>query len=133
MYSHRLTICTPVSLISRANSIARSMDPDVGGANSFSSVQATKAGGTYSICDTWVRENFYLQAPQLLSNPSLLHQIVVADYTSRWPDLIAPSLEDCTSFLSSSKVILSVRDSRTLEEILAPEDFTLVPPPLMEI
>ena len=133
MYSHRLTICTPLSLVSQANSIARSMDPDVGGAESFSSVQATKAGVIYSVCDTWGRESFFNQASILLSDPSLLHQICQADYTSRWPDLIAPSLEDCASFLSSSKVILSVRDSRTLEEILAPEDFPLVPPPSQEI
>ena len=133
MYSHRLTICTPISLIPQANSIARSMDPDVGGSESFSSVQASRAGVIYFICDTWVRESFFTQASILLSDPSLLHQICQADYTSRWPDLIAPSLEDCASFLSSSKVILSVRDSRTLEEILAPEDFTLVPPPSQEI
>lgn len=133
MYSHRLTICTPLSLIPQANSIARSMDPDVGGDQSFSFVQATKAGVTYSICDTWVRENFYTQASILLSDPSLLHQICQADYTSRWADLIAPSLEDCTAFLSASKVLLTTRDSRTLEEILIPEGFTLVPPPVTEI
>ena len=114
-YSHRLTICTPVSLLSVANKIAAALDPDVGGSQSFSSVLTTTG---QVVCDVWIRETFSVQAQAILSDPSILYQLCLSDYESRWPDLIPPTLEECSKFISDSVILIGPRNSTPLSELL---------------
>jgi len=128
MYSHRLTIATPFALLDLANSIARSMDPDVGGAESFAGVRALKGNAEYVICDVWVRESFALQAQAMLADPKILSAAVAQDYLTRWPDLTAPTLQACAQFLADSLISITTRDNRPLPAILQPLGLTLIPP-----
>lgn len=128
-YSHRLTIAAPVAMIDTANAIARSMDPDVGGAESFASVRATDPNGAeYVVCDVWVRENFATQAAAMLGNPALLHGACAADYAARWPDLPAPTTPECEAFIESSLIRIEPRTGRDLAEVLTDMGAALVPP-----
>jgi hypothetical protein len=126
-YTHRLTICSPVALIDSANAIARSMDPDVGGDESFSNVRATDANAAeFVICDVWVREQFATQATAMLGNPAILHAGCAADYASRWPDLTAPTLAECQQFITLSAIHIEPRSDKPLADVLAPLGLTLV-------
>lgn len=128
-YSHRLTIAAPVAMIDSANQIARSMDPDVGGAESFASVRATDANGAeYVVCDVWVRENFALQAAAMLNSPAMLHGACAQDYAARWPDLTPPTLADCTQFVTNSLIHIEGRSGKSLTDLLEPLGLDLVIP-----
>jgi hypothetical protein len=119
MYSRRLTIATPATMIDTANSIARSMDQDVGGDESFASVRATDPDGNeYVICDVWVRENFATQAGAMLTNSAILHAACAADYAARWPDLTAPTLAECSQFVKMSAIHIEERSERTVGDVL---------------
>jgi hypothetical protein len=128
MYSHRLTIATPASMIDTANAIARSMDPDVGGSESFASVRATDPNGAeFVVCDVWVREAFANQAQAMLANPAILHAACAADYAARWFDLTAPTLAECTQFVTMSAIHIEARSERTVGNVLGPLGLELVP------
>lgn len=96
-YSETLTITLPASLANIAASIARSLDPDVGGEYSF---QPSEDGDTIS-CTTPCEPHFLAQAQYMIAHPEALFAAVAADYATRWPDLIAPTLAECTLFCSS--------------------------------
>ena len=40
------------------------------------------------------------QAHAMLLDAALLHSVVAADYAARWPDLTAPTLAECQSFVA---------------------------------
>lgn len=128
-YTQRLTICAPVALIASANAIALSMDPDVGGAESFAGVRATGANGAeFVVCDVWVRGHFATQANAMLHNAALLHGACAADYAARWPDLTAPTLAECQQFITQSAIHIEPRSDKPLADVLVPLGLTLVPP-----
>lgn len=99
-YSERLTITLPASIADIAASIARSLDPDTGGEFSF---QASEDGSTIS-CTTPCEPKFKAQAEYMMLHPEALHAAVAADYASRWPDLVAPTLADCEAFCGAAVV-----------------------------
>lgn len=127
-YSHRLTIAAPVAMIDTANAIARSMDPDVGGDQSFASVRATKDGTEFVVCDVWVRDTFAAQAAAMLGNPAILHGACAVDYAARWPDLTAPTLGECEAFISQSLIRIEPRSGRDLTEMLTDMGAAMLPP-----
>lgn len=96
-YSERLTITLPSALADIAASIARSLDPDVGGEFSF---QASEDGSTIS-CTTPCEPQFKAQAEYMMLRPEALHAAVAADYAARWPDLKCPTLDDCRAFCTA--------------------------------
>ena len=93
-YSETLTITLPSELADIAASIARSLDPDVGGEYSF---QPSEDGKTIS-CTTPCEPLFKARAEYMMAHPEALHAAVSADYATRWPDLIAPTLDECRMF-----------------------------------
>ena len=93
-YSETLTITLPATLADIAAAIARSLDPDVGGYASFS---PSEDGQTIS-CTTPCEALFKAQAEYMMLHPEALHAAVSADYATRWPDLVAPTLSDCMLF-----------------------------------
>lgn len=93
-YSETLTITLPASLAGIAASIARSLDPDVGGEHSFT---PSEDGLTIS-CTTPCEPVFKAQAEYMMLHPEALHAAVSADYATRWPDLVAPTLAECEAF-----------------------------------
>lgn len=103
-YSHRLTITIPAALYEVACAIARSLDPDTGGADSFG---GRLQGDPPAVPDAYstatpCTAQFAQQAQVMAANPSLLHAVVSADYSARWPDLTPPTLADCQAFCAGA-------------------------------
>lgn len=93
-YSERLTLTLPASLLDIANSIARAMDPDAGGAETYRLVEGSPTITMTTPCTP----EFKAQAQYMMANPDALHAAVAADYAVRWPDLPVPTLADCQAF-----------------------------------
>lgn len=101
-YSATLTITVPASLYDTACAIARALDPDVGGANSFGpQIDGAKTYTTSTPCTP----EFASQVPLLLADPEALLALVAADYADRWPDLTAPTLDECNAFCAGVVVV----------------------------
>lgn len=97
MYNKTISIKLPALLADVASAIGRALDPDVGGAASFSLSDDEQTISTSTPCTA----EFYEQAQAMLADPALLHQAVVDDYAARWADLTPPSLADCEFFCAS--------------------------------
>ena len=105
-YSETLTITLPATLADIAASIARSLDPDVGGEYSFKPdvigyTEGDKPEPIYGktiSCTTPCEPMFLAQAEYMMLHPEALHAAVSADYATRWPDMVAPTLADCMAF-----------------------------------
>ena len=93
-YSRTLSLRLPASLLPIAQAISRALDPDTGGADSW-----TLEGDTITT-STPCTEDFYAQAQAMLADPALLHGAVSADYVARWSDMTPPTLEDCQAFIA---------------------------------
>lgn len=127
-YTHRGTCAVPAALQALANAIWRALDPDTGGDLSFDTLRATDTSGaeyalTLALCTT----DFAAQAPYLIATPAALHQVVAADYATRWPDLVPPSPEDVAEFCSSARIVVTDR-SLGFDEHLVELGLTLPPP-----
>ena len=104
-YDHTITLTIPASLYDIACAISRAMDPDSGGAASYGprtrmvdDVEVTP--DTYTTSAPCTQE-FYAQAQAMLSDPAMLFAAVSQDYATRWPDLTAPTLAECESFIAA--------------------------------
>ena len=108
-YSETLTITLPATLADIAASIARSLDPDVGGEYSFKPdvigyTEGDKPEPIYGktiSCTTPCEPHFLAQAEYMMLHPEALHAAVSADYATRWPDLPCPTLADCQAFCAA--------------------------------
>ena len=103
-YDHRLILTLPADMLDIGRSIARALDPDTGGYESFT--PDTVEGNIVSYtADTPCTEQFYQGALYMLDNPEALYQKVIDDYSARWGDLVPPTLEDCQLFCSRITVL----------------------------
>lgn len=109
-YTHSLTIRVPASLYDTACAIARSMDPDTGGADSFGprtrreGLNGPEVTPDHYETVTPCTEEFHAQAHAMLHDAALLHAVVTADYAKRWPDLTAPTLTECEAFVAGAAI-----------------------------
>lgn len=105
-YSETFSIKLPASLLAIANNIVRSLDPDLGGADTFTIKQTgSNPDNTPIYSDTIsmttaCEPQFKAQAGYLLANPDALHAQIVLDYATRWPTLPVPTLSDVVAFCS---------------------------------
>lgn len=110
-YNHHLHIRIPASLYDIGRAVGRAMDPDRGGAESFGPKfrRDTPEGPEYAPdhydCETPCTEEFHAQAHAMLHDAALLHAVVTADYAARWPDLTAPTLAECQSFVAGCEIV----------------------------
>lgn len=54
---------------------------------------------------------FAAQALAMASNPAMLHYAVTADYATRWPDLIPPTLTECEAFCAGASLSSPITDT----------------------
>ena len=94
MYDATLSIGLPAELADIAAAIGRALDPDVGGADSFTLSEDGLTISTSTPCTS----AFAQQAAYMLGHPEALHAAVSADYAARWADLVPPTLEECEQF-----------------------------------
>lgn len=117
-YTHRGTCAVPIALRALANSIWRALDPDTGGGLSFDTLRASGAAGVeYSLTSALCTTAFAEQAPYLIATPAALHQVVAADYATRWPDLVPPSAEDVAEFCSLARIVVTDRATAFAEHL----------------
>ena len=115
-YTEILSMQIPSEFAIQASKIARALDPDVGGAESFQrkiegyeeSLDPEYPNSTpiYSndlYCSVLVTEEFKAQALGIFADTSgeTLFTVVQQDYANRWSDLEAPTLEDCKAFIAN--------------------------------
>lgn len=114
-YDATLTITVPAALYDTACSIARALDSDVGGANSFGPRTTLDADGNTVTPDSYTTSTpctseFKSQAIAMLADPAMLHYAVSADYAARWADLTPPTLSECEAFCAGAVVEVPVVD-----------------------
>ena len=107
MYDATLSIMLPAELSDIAAAIGRALDPDVGGADSFTLSSDALTISTSTPCTS----EFAAQAAYMLVHPEALHAAVSADYAARWADLVPPTLAECEAFCAG--VILPQPDVAT--------------------
>lgn len=100
-YTAKLRIEVPAELYGVACAIARALDPDTGGHLSYG--PRIDDATSYST-ETPCTPEFAAQAIAMLSNPSMLHAVVSADYAARWADLVPPTLAECEAFCAGAVV-----------------------------
>lgn len=106
-YTERLIVTIQPNLIDIGRSITRALDPDLGGAESWTAVRNTGDETSEPDCyiaDTPCTLEFKEKALYLLNNPESLFQAVSADYASRWVELVPPTLEECEMFCANAQV-----------------------------
>lgn len=102
----RVTVSgVPSEMESVASAIGRSMDIDVGGADSF-----VKGEDGKLVAKTWANEEFANMFQYLFQNPEALHMAIVSDYEKRWQGLTPPSLEDIIQFCSVADMNITSTD-----------------------
>lgn len=115
-YNYNVTITVPKSQAATAAKVGMCMDPDSGGAASWSPeilgytapilidgmvVQGEPIFGDTIFVSTPCQKEFHDQVPVLLANPALLHYTLVAALKERFPDVKAPTLEEVEAFCAS--------------------------------
>lgn len=91
----------PADLLPIARAIARALDPDFGGYDSWT----LSEDGLTIFTSTPCTAEFYAQAQYLMAHPEALHAAVCADYVARWADLVPPTLAECERFCTA--IVLS--------------------------
>jgi hypothetical protein len=109
-YSASITITVPAALYSVACAVARALDPDVGGADSFG---PEREDATEYTTTTPCVPAFAAQALAMVSNPAMLHYAVAADYATRWHDLTPPTLAECEAFCAEAVITVTGLDDDT--------------------
>jgi hypothetical protein len=113
-YTERLIVTISPDLLDIGRSITRALDVDVGGYNSWTPVRDDPADAESLIvayvADTPCTAEFKAQALAMLAQPELLHAAVSADYTERWADFEAPTLEECAAFCAGAVLPVEVTE-----------------------
>lgn len=94
IYTESISITLPAELADTASRIARTVDPDFGGASSF---HPDPDGLTISVTTPCTPE-YKAAMLRLQGDPAALHGMASADYARRWPDLVPPTLAECEAF-----------------------------------
>jgi len=105
-YTEQIRMTLPLGLEAIAAAIGRALDPDVGGAESWSRFITGYDGmnpiyGDVLICQSLCTPAFKQQALAMSAAPDLLHAACAADYAARWTEHTPPTLEDCQAFCAA--------------------------------
>ena len=105
-YSSKLRIEIPSFLYDVACNIARALDPDVGGVDSFGPrLQGDPPAQLLNyFTETPCTSEFAEQVINMLKYPEVLHSVVSADYSARWQEYDSPTLQDCIDFCMQAQV-----------------------------
>ena len=118
-YDHTLTLTIAPDLLLIGKTIARALDPDTGGYESFTPVLDGENIVAYTT-STPCTASFYEQAMAMLEAPEMLHYAVTQDYAARWADLTPPTLEECQQFCAG--VVLPAEPEPQPEPEPVPQD-----------
>ncbi len=102
-YSHNVVIIIPESLQAVANAIARALDPDTGGAKTFTRLYTDGADNFFATSTPCV-ESFAATVQAIVDGQFPLFALVSQTYVTRWPEETPPSAEDCAAFVAAAVI-----------------------------
>lgn len=106
IYTHTLTCIIPAPIGSIGAAVARMLDPDTGGAESFA-IQLSSTGKTpasHLAMSMPCSEGDYLAAQHLFTQPALLLASIERDFALRFPDATLPTLAEIEGFCGQSAI-----------------------------
>lgn len=103
IYNHIISIKLPASLADIAAKVGKALDDDVGGEHNFHRDITGYDGETPIYADTistsvMCTSDFKAQSDYMMLHPEALFAACQADYATRWPELVPPTLEECERF-----------------------------------
>jgi hypothetical protein len=117
IWPHRVILIVPASLLDTANKIGRALDPDTGGADTFSTPLPNATNPTHYGASTAAAESFVQTVQAVMSGQASLFDAVAADYALRWPGLAVPTVEECDAFLVQATIRVDVPWNDVLAEL----------------
>lgn len=105
IYNHTISLKLPFSLADIAAKVGKALDDDVGGEHNFHRDITGYDGETPIYADTistsvMVTADFKAQSDYMMEHPEALFAACAADYATRWPDLVPPTLAECEAFVA---------------------------------
>ncbi len=105
IYNHTISLKLPLSLADIAAKVGKALDDDVGGEHNFHRDIISFDGETPIYGDTistsvMVTADFKAQSDYMMLHPEALFAACAADYATRWPELVPPTLEECEAFVA---------------------------------
>ncbi len=110
IYTHRMTCIIPAPLGVIGAAVARAIDTDTGGAESFVPMDAeygaegniTKPPTKLWVSNCPVIERFAQAIPYLLSDPAALLATIELDLSLRFPEVVPPTLAEVQAFCAAA-------------------------------
>lgn len=107
-YNAQVTTKVAAPLYRIACAIAKALDTDIAGERNYGPEKLPDGSiPEFYVSTVPCAQEFADNVPVLLGNPAALHAIVSTDYAVRWPELQAPSLEECKLFCTAVQVIVT--------------------------
>lgn len=109
-YDAHISITVPASLADVAALVGRALDPDTGGAESFTrdvlgyDADDQPVYGDTVTCSTVCHAAFRARALAMLADPAILFYACATDYARRWPEHTPPTLAQCIVFVQAATV-----------------------------
>lgn len=110
IYTHTIVCTIPAPLNAIGAAVARMLDPDTGGAESFA-IKLSKTGkapATHLAMSMPCSEGDYLAAPYLLGDSAMLLSSIERDNDTRWPESEPPTIKQIESFVAG--VVFEIPD-----------------------
>lgn len=121
-YTSRLTVAVPMANMPIAQPIAQAFDPDTGGKKSFDIIRAKDANGNlWAISDGACRPETAAGILIFQANPGHLKAYIDQDFAARFPEEVAPTLAECTTFCNA----ICVATGKELADALAEMELLL--------
>ena len=108
-----ITIPATAEMYKIGYAISLALNPDKGETSNFGSEFIQDAEGNpvrpevYTTYTFPCSDNFAATAQALASDPIMMFNACATDYATRWPELQAPSLEECKLFCTAVQVIVT--------------------------
>ena len=109
-YNHMVTFIVPRDQQYNAKKISRSLDPDIGGFEAFETYLSAngETPATHVAYSTPCRESFLQLLEALTADSVTLKAAVDADYSARWQNEVAPSLDECAALLANLQIYIEL-------------------------
>ncbi len=104
IYNHTISLKLPFSLADIAAKVGKALDDDVGGEHNFHRDILSFDGENPIYADTistsvMCTADFKAKVDYMMLHPEALFAACAADYATRWPELVPPTLEECEEFV----------------------------------
>ena len=108
-YTNYVVLIIPedAGIIATAKAASRALDPDMGGYEAFQQV-VTDGVANFRIYASPITAGTAAALPQMQAYPPALKQVIDADYATRWPEDIPPTLAEVEAFTAAVRIYLDM-------------------------